>query len=77
MHKKEENLVCRAVVPKPVLEDPCPAPFVCLPYLTHLIPLISSLVETAITNVQLGVSDYGFKMCRAGGPPGPVWEALM
>ncbi len=34
---------------------PCPAPFVCLPYLTHLIQLINSLVETATT--ELGVSD--------------------
>ncbi len=33
---------------------PCPAPFVCLSYLTHLIPLISSSVETART--KLGVS---------------------
>ncbi len=33
---------------------PCPAPFLCLPYLTHLIPLISTLVETART--KLGVS---------------------
>ncbi len=32
---------------------PCPAPFVCLSYLIHLIPLISSLVETART--KLGV----------------------
>ncbi len=43
------------MVPKAVLEDPGPAPFVCLPFLTHLIPLISSLVETART--KLGVSD--------------------
>jgi len=35
--------------------SPCTAPFVCLPYQTHLIPLISSLVETART--KLGVSD--------------------
>ncbi len=34
---------------------PCPASFVCLPYLTHLIPLINSLVETART--KLVVSD--------------------
>ncbi len=36
---------------------PCPAPFVCLSYLTYLIPLISSLVETAKT--KLAVSDLG------------------
>ncbi len=34
---------------------PCPAYFACLSYLTHLILLISSLVETART--KLGVSD--------------------
>ncbi len=34
-----------------------PAPLPCLPYLTHLIPLISSLVETAKT--ELGVLDKG------------------
>ncbi len=44
-----------SVLPKPVQEDPRPAPFVCLPYLTHLIPLISSFVETA--RAELGVSD--------------------
>ncbi len=38
---------------------PSPAHFVCLPYLTHLIPLISSLVETA--RHELGVSDKGLK----------------
>ncbi len=32
---------------------PSPAHFVCLPHLTHLIPLISLLVETART--KLGV----------------------
>ncbi len=47
----------KPVLPKPVLRTPCPAPFVCLLYLTHLIPLISSLVETART--KLGVSDQG------------------
>ncbi len=36
---------------------PSPAHFVCLPYLTHLIQLISSLVETA--RHDLGVSDKG------------------
>uniref|UniRef100_A0A8C1UDJ8 Tc1-like transposase DDE domain-containing protein n=1 Tax=Cyprinus carpio TaxID=7962 RepID=A0A8C1UDJ8_CYPCA len=36
---------------------PCPALFVCLPYLTHLIPLISSLIETART--KLGMSALG------------------
>ncbi len=36
---------------------PSPAHFVCLPYLTHLIQLISSLVETA--RHKLGVSDEG------------------
>ncbi len=45
----------RPMLPKPVLEDPCPATFACLPYLTHLIPLINSLLETARTKV--GVSD--------------------
>ncbi len=34
---------------------PCPAYFACVSYLTHLIPLISSLVETA--RIKLGVSD--------------------
>ncbi len=49
------NQLSTAVLPKPVLEPPpCTAPFVCLP-LTHLIPLTSSLVETART--KLGVSD--------------------
>jgi len=33
------------------------AHFVCLPHLTHLIQLISSLVETA--RLELGVSDKG------------------
>ncbi len=41
--------------PKLSWRPPCPAPFVRLPYRTHLIPLISSLVETART--KLGVSD--------------------
>ncbi len=36
---------CRAGVFKPVLEDPLPCNIVCLPHLTHLIPLISSLVD--------------------------------
>ncbi len=36
---------------------PSPAHFVCLPYLTHLIQLISSLVENA--RHDLGVSDKG------------------
>ncbi len=44
-----------AVLPKPVLEDPSPAHLVFLPYLTHLIQLISSLVEAA--RHELGVSD--------------------
>ncbi len=52
---KCKNVKGYPVLPKPVLEDPCPASFVCLPHLTHLIPLISSLVETART--ELGVSD--------------------
>ncbi len=38
-------------------KHPCPAYFVCLPYQTHLIQLISSLVETA--RHELGVSDKG------------------
>ncbi len=29
----------------------CPASFACLPYLTHPIPLINSLVETARTTL--------------------------
>jgi len=36
---------------------PTAAHFVCLPHLTHLIQLISSLVETA--RLELGVSDEG------------------
>ncbi len=52
---KESSLFFRAVLPKPVLEAPPPASFTCLPYLTHLIPLINLLVKTAIT--KLGVSD--------------------
>jgi len=32
-------------------------PFICFPYLTNLIPLISSLIETA--RAKLGVSDEG------------------
>ncbi len=35
----------------------CPAHFVCLPYQTHLIQLISTFVETA--KPELGVSDKG------------------
>ncbi len=38
-------------------KHPCPAHFVCLPYQTHLIQLISSLVETA--RPELGVFDKG------------------
>ncbi len=41
---------------KPVLEAPQHCRF-CLPYLTHLFQLISSLVETA--KPELGVSDKG------------------
>ncbi len=36
---------------------PCPAPFVCFPYQTHLVKLISSLVETA--RPELGAFDKG------------------
>ncbi len=45
--------------------DPGPAPFVCLPFLTHLILLISSLVETART--KLGVSDKRDTKCAGQG----------
>ncbi len=38
-------------------KHPCPAHFACLPYQTHLIQLICSLVETA--RPELGVSDKG------------------
>ncbi len=38
-------------------KHPCPAHFVCLPYQTHLIQLISSLVET--TSPESGVYDKG------------------
>ncbi len=38
-------------------KHPCPAHFVCLPYQTHLIQLISSSVETA--RPELGVPDKG------------------
>ncbi len=38
-------------------KHPCPAHFVCLPYQTHLIQLISSLIETA--RPELGVFDKG------------------
>ncbi len=59
------ELYCRAVVFKPVLQAPCSAHFVCLPYQTHLIQLISSLIETA--RPESGVSDKGdIQMCRAG-----------
>ncbi len=43
-----------AVVFKPC-KHTCPAHFVCLPYQTHLIQLISLLVESA--RPELGVSD--------------------
>uniref|UniRef100_A0A672L6K0 Uncharacterized protein n=1 Tax=Sinocyclocheilus grahami TaxID=75366 RepID=A0A672L6K0_SINGR len=54
----KNNEIRKTFIHQEVVEiqmPPCPAPFVCLPYLTHLIPLISSLVETART--KLGVSD--------------------
>ncbi len=57
--------------------SPCPASFVCLPYLTHLIPLINSLVETARTKLGVSVFRETYKMCRPGGPLGQVWEALV
>ncbi len=38
-------------------KHPCPAHFVCLPYQTHLIQLISSLAETA--RPELGVFEKG------------------
>ncbi len=42
---------------------PSPAHFVCLPHLSHLIQLISSLVETA--RPEVGVSDIGrHKKCE-------------
>ncbi len=47
----------KAVVLKPVLKYPSLAHFVCLPHLSHLIQLISSLVET--TRLEVGVSDTG------------------
>ncbi len=40
----------------------CPAHFVCLPYQTHLIQLISSLVETARPELQVkGACRTGLK----------------
>ncbi len=46
-----------AVVLKPVLENPLPCTFGYHPHLSHLIQLISSLVETA--RPEVGVSDKG------------------
>ncbi len=61
----------RTVLPKPALH----LLYVFLPYLTHLIPLINSLVETART--KLGVLDKGdIEKMQARSPPGQVWEAL-
>ncbi len=54
-------------------KHPCPAHFACLPYQTHLIQLISSLVDTA--RPELGVSDKG-DMCRAWVLVRQVWKPL-
>ncbi len=53
---------------------PSPAYFVCLPYLTQLIQLISSLVQTA--RHESGVLDKrDIQNVQGSGPPGQVWEA--
>ncbi len=55
---------------------PSPAYFVCLSHLSHLVQLISSLVETA--RPEVGVSDIGRHTKRAvlGVLHGEVWEPL-
>ncbi len=47
-------------------KHPCPAHVVCLPHLSHLIQLISSLVETV--RPEMGMSDIGrHKKCAVLG----------
>ncbi len=60
MYNKSKALV----VPKPVLEDPCPAHFVCLPNQTH--------------PCNQGVLDKrDIQKVQGRGPPGQVWEPLL
>ncbi len=54
---------------------PSPAHFVCLPYQTHPIHVLHSLLMSWW--VESCVIYETYKMCRARGPPGQGWEPLV
>ncbi len=72
------EVVCRMRLmqcfPNMSWRTPCPAPFLCLPNLTHLIQLISSLVETAKTELGVWLGRQGVLQDRFGKHWSNVWN---